>query len=99
MLTASYGMTVMIVDVKPRPSVRQHVQECRDKNVCLLCGKPAEKRGLCLPEYGQYRVALMELPLVERPAFEARMIREGKLLPSRQGQRIDQPNTFRAEAE
>lgn len=97
-MLSHHGFTVMIVDAKPKPSVKGHVEECRRKGICLVSGKPAFKRGLSMIEYSRFRTALMELPRGERDAFEAKLIRQGKLLPSRQGQRFDLVNVFREEA-
>lgn len=98
MLT-SYGFTVMIVEAKPKPSVKEHVEACVENCTCLICGEPAEKRGLCLPHYGQFRVALAGVAPSERYGFQQKLIRQGKLLPSRQGQQLDKKNVFREEAE
>lgn len=97
MVVSTNGYLVMIVDAKPKPSVRQLVDAKVEACKCLACEGTAAKRGLCILHYGRFRTALQETPRSDRHTFEARLIRDGKLLASRQGQRLDVRNIFRAE--
>lgn len=89
------GATVMIVDQKARLGIRKKVLAKVEANVCLCCDLPAHRRGLCDRHYYLFRSAQFALAPHDRPVNEARMIRAGKLLPSRQGQIIRSKNPFR----
>ena len=90
----SRGMVVM-VDTTPRTITRKLIKQKLDRNECLLCGAPAHKRGLCKTHYSRYRVVRSEKAASDRVMFDARLIKSGRLLPSRQGQRTDRTNEFR----
>jgi hypothetical protein len=84
-----------MVDAKPNASVRKVTLEKAEACQCLLCDAAAHKRGLCVVHYQRYRTARAELPIEQRPLFDAKLQRTGKLLASRQGQRLDIVNEFR----
>jgi hypothetical protein len=92
------GLTVMILDTKPKLGKRRQVQERAASGKCLLCDCEAKRLGLCTTHYGRFRTALTKLPENDREPFKARLRREGKLLPSRQGQRLTQVNEFEKHA-
>lgn len=77
----------MVMEAKPKPAIRKAIEERDDQGVCLLCDKEAWKRGLCTTHYGRWRTARAEIPARERLSFDAGQIRDGKLLPDRQGQK------------
>lgn len=82
---------VMMFDATPKRTVRKAVDAKVVEHECLLCTEPMNKRGLCDQHYGEYRVALLKVPHDKRTEFDARLIQEGHLLPSRQGQRLGSP--------
>lgn len=62
---------------------------------CLICGEYASgKRGLCQKHYSQLRRVLDEIPVENRAIAIEKLIREGKLLPARQGKKDENPNEF-----
>ncbi len=93
-LCGTYGVVVM-ADAKPRMEVRRVVERKASANECLLCKSKVFKRGLCTTHYGRYRIARTDVPVAERPLFDAKQIKAGRLLSSRQGQRMDIVNEFR----
>jgi hypothetical protein len=89
-LGSSAGIELMIVDVRVGRKYRERVHERDASGRCVKCNQPAAKRsrGLCHGCYYAYRSLRFRLPLKERPILDARLIRVGELLPSRQGQRL-----------
>lgn len=83
------GVTVLIMDAKPRPSVRGKVKQKEESGECLQCGDKAApgRRGLCQLHYGRFHRAMRDHAKGDRPALEAKMIRDGDLMEDRQGQR------------
>lgn len=64
--------------------------EARDlRGECIVCGTAVSgrRRGLCVTDYTRFRTALLQVDVEERDEFEELQIQEGRLLPSRQGQR------------
>lgn len=92
-----FEVSVMVMEAKPKPGIRKQVEERHEQGVCLLCEKRAWKRGVCTTHYSRWRTARADVPNRERPAFDAQQIRDGKLLPDRQGQR-DVENEFRVQS-
>jgi hypothetical protein len=92
-----HGVAIVALDVQVKSSMRQFVAEKVEKCECLHCSEPADpqRRGLCLRGWSQFRTARAELPLNERDAYEAKCIRDGKILPSSPGRRRSIINTFR----
>lgn len=82
---------VIMMDATPKRTVKKVVEAKIAANECLVCDRPAARRGLCIQHYGDYRVALSHTRHDKRHELEARWIREGRLLPSRQGQRLGAP--------
>lgn len=65
---------------------------------CLICQTPGTeakptKRGLCANHYQQYYNQRQKIPKDRRKDFDARLIKEEKLLASRQGE-SDEENPF-----
>lgn len=92
---SAFEMSVMVMDVRPKPGLKRLVEERDERGVCLLCEKEAWKRGLCTTHYGRWRAARSELNKTQQVTFDAQQIRDGKLLPDRQGQR-DVVNEYRS---
>lgn len=63
----------------------------RDK--CLLCERASQSRGLCTPHYLQFTRKRSLLSEESAAKWEEELIANGKLLPSKQGQR-EVPNAF-----
>jgi hypothetical protein len=91
-----FEMSVIVMDVRPKPGLKRLVEERDEQGVCLLCAKEAWKRGLCTTHYGRWRAARGEQPKHKQAAFDAQQIRDGKLLPDRQGQKLDVVNEYRS---
>lgn len=89
------GLVVM-VDATPKVVTRKQIKAKVSAGECLLCKQQIWKRGLCKTHYSRYRVARAERPEDERVMFDAKQIRAGKLLPSRQGQHAQIVNEFRS---
>lgn len=85
---------VMAIDVEPKRTVRKHVEERAASGLCLHCEKAAERLGLCNSHYHQFRMALLQKPMADREIWKAQQIRDGKVLRTRQGQRLDMDNPF-----
>lgn len=98
LLETLHGVALVALDVKAKASVKAQVADKVEKCQCLLCEAEADRRGLCKYHYSQFRTVLHETALQDRPALEARFIRNGELLPSRQGQRFDIINPYRESA-
>lgn len=88
----------MVMEARPKPGLVKLVIERDESGLCLLCDEPARKRGLCTCHYGRWRTARSEVSgrECERLAFDAKQIRDGKLLPDRQGQKKSVVNEYRS---
>lgn len=76
-------------DLEALPKYRKYVRERDAAGLCLQCDSPADKsRGLCTHHHHRFRMDRLDTPRNKRKAFEDRMILTGKILPSRQGQRL-----------
>lgn len=95
LVDSNFSVSVFVMDVRPKPSTRKIVEERDERGVCLLCEKPAVRRGLCDCHYARFRMAKLDVAREKRAEFEAQQIREGRVLPSRQGQSRDFVNEFR----
>lgn len=95
---ACFEMSVMVMEARPKPGLKRIVEERDDSGLCLLCDQPARKRGLCTCHYGRWRTARLEHSKreAERLAFDAQQIRDGKLLPDRQGRKRNCVNEYRS---
>jgi hypothetical protein len=93
-----HGVAIVALDVQVKSSMRQFVADKVERCECLQCEQPADpkRRGCCAYHYGHFRQSLYELPLAERPSHEARCIKDGKILSSRPGRRVDVINNFRS---
>lgn len=93
-LTAN-GLTLVVVDARPKRSVLPTIREHIASSVCLSenCGRAVHARGLCARCWQRFRAALLTLAPDDRWQEEARQIREGKILRIREKQK--QRNPFR----
>lgn len=92
------GITVMAIDTKPRLGIRKRVKQRVATGLCLHCDAEATRLGLCNRHYAQFRIERLKRPEAERALWEARQVRAGKVLRTRQGQRVDLKNPFNDEA-
>ncbi len=74
------------VGMKPK----QRAEQLDQAGKCILCEKPAETRtrGLCRMHHGRFISSLKKLHPDKHSAFESLLIEQGKLLPSRRGQKL-----------
>lgn len=85
---------MVLMDVRLKAGVKQHVEAKVAANECLCCNQPAESLGLCSAHYHRFYRKLNRKSEVERETFRAKQIREGRLLKSRQGQRLNLVDEF-----
>lgn len=91
-INAQAGVTVMVMATEPKRTVRDEVYRRVDEGVCLQCDKPAlpGKRGLCGRHYWKWYGSRGGLTDQQKAEKDAKLIRDGKLLKSRQGQRLQE---------
>lgn len=94
MLTTFRGISVVVMETKPKASVRKRVEERLAAGLCLHCDDEATRLGCCVRHYHQFRTAWLKVGPDERAVFRAQQIREGNIAESRQGQRTDIKNPF-----
>lgn len=99
-----FGGRIWMVMAEPKRTVRERVRRCRDEGLCLVCADAAEKvssvrRGLCQRHYSQWYGQKRGMSDEQAAQYEAESIRDGKLLPARQGQRLDRANPYTEIAE
>lgn len=63
----------------------QHETTSKAADGCIVCKDQVSKRGLCTKHYEQYRRRRDSLTPEAAIAWEKELIRTGKLLPNRQG--------------
>lgn len=70
---------------------KQKAMEADRAGRCIVCDKleADRRRGLCVLHYNRFRSALQSVPAKNRDQFQQKLIDEGHLLPSKQGQRVD----------
>lgn len=87
MQVSNYGATIVVIEAKVKKSMRVVVERCIKECKCVICGDPAFARALCRSHYYQFEKAKKSLPARQRPEFEARQIREGRVAVQRKGGR------------
>lgn len=87
MQVSNFGATIVVIEAKPKKSMRVKVDRCISECKCVICGDPAFARALCRSHYYQFEKAKKSLPARERPGFEAKQIREGRVAMQRKGGR------------
>lgn len=90
-MSVFFGATLMIVDAKPSSKFRKRVNARHAAGKCLKCEKDAAngRRGLCVTHYFQFRTSYYKLPLNERPLFEVKEVKNGKILPAQPGKKVE----------
>ncbi len=73
---------VIVIDARPSSKAARHIADCVAKNECICgCGRPILKRGLAANCYYAWRRARARLRTTkDQAAFDARLIRIGRLL-------------------
>jgi hypothetical protein len=63
---------------------------------CVYCGDKVEqlRLGLCQTHYMRYYRAIKGLSEEDRAAYDKRAIRDGELIPNRQGKRSREDNSY-----
>lgn len=86
----SDGLAFMALDVRVARKHSDRVARLDAAGCCVCCNLPADDRrlGRCGKCYYRYRNQRLQLPLDKRPVLDAKLIRAGQLIPSRQGQRL-----------
>jgi hypothetical protein len=74
-----------IADIEPMAKHRKRVNDKQTVRKCLLCDEPSHRRDLCASHGWKYRLLILSTPKNQRHVVEAKLIREGKVGPSRQG--------------
>jgi len=93
----------MAVDVEVLPRFRKRVANREAAGLCVGmitvgettkgepikedCGGTARRRGLCANCHHAYRMQLLQTPKRDKRKFENEKIRDGEILPPRQGQK------------
>lgn len=69
--------------VGPSTQIKAVIQERVAARKCLCCDRPLLKRGLCYQCYYAWRNTKLALPTKSKQLeFDAKLIRDGKLLPA-----------------
>lgn len=72
---------IFVVDTKPTPRAKKHVDECVDKGVCLCgCGRKATRRGLSDRCYYAFMREIGSMNAKDAAKYEATLIRRGLVL-------------------
>lgn len=71
---------IFVLDVSVAMNARREVKDRVQRGVCLCCNKPAKKRGLCTQCYNAFSYLAGRMSYKDRAAYEAKLIRQGKLL-------------------
>ena len=85
---------LMPSDVEPKRTIARAIWERAKTGKCLHCDLPAYRRGICYRHYYQYKTNLRSTPRDRRKLFHDTAVREGKILPNRQGQRPNAEDVF-----
>lgn len=92
-LTNPGEVSLVVMEVRVSPKVKKRIAERAEQGVCLHCGKPIYRRGLCTTHYTRFRTSLLELPKQQRPDHEAKMLELGQIVE--RGARRVAVNEFR----
>lgn len=79
---------------------KQKARQLDSEGKCIVCEVQTSERtrGLCVTDYNRYLSALRQIPAERRESFELKLIERGKVLPSKQGQRLGiEDNVFAIE--
>lgn len=86
---------IIVMSAIPTPKAKRHIEERVRKDQCLCCEKKSLKRGLCYLCYYQWRSMRNGLPnATKRAAYDAKLIRTGRLLKSQAVREIKARNEF-----
>lgn len=85
--------SLMPADVEVLPKFKRRVEERDAQCKCLLCDNDARTRGLCNNCHYAFRMERLGTPKTKRLVYENNRIRQGTLMPDRQGKRIHPKQT------
>jgi hypothetical protein len=90
-----YGK-IVVMDAKPTPKAKKWILRCVALNVCVCgCGKPQLKRGLAQNCYYAWYAQREALGTAEKQAaYDARLIRGGKLLAPGSARQLRRSDVF-----
>ena len=72
---------IFIVDARPTPRAKKHIDDCVEKGVCLCgCGRKARRRGLADPCYYAFMRELNAMNAKDAAKYEGSLIRRGLVL-------------------
>ena len=84
----------MVSDAKPTKRIAAEVQARVASGKCLCCDKTGRRRGLCDTCYHSWYMNRMRMDAQNAAAFDARLIRAGRLLPAGTSRRLRRQNVF-----
>lgn len=86
---------IIVMSAKPTPKAAKHIAQRIAKKQCLCCEKPLLKRGLCHQCYYRWMTRRRDLPTgAKRAAYDAKLIRCGRLLASGAVRRVKDNSVF-----
>ena len=89
-----FAMAAKVLDVQPPRKVAEKIKGRIQAGKCLLCDKPATRRGLCVEHYFAFRRALVGLSKGEVEKLKNRSVLAGKILPANYARKVKRPNPF-----
>ena len=100
-ISPAWRIVEAAMGAKPKRTVVRHVEECKAEGKCLRCGAPTtgNRRGLCEADWSKFDAQRRRMTDEQVVAYEAELIREGLLLPSRRGMNLKEKNPFRDAAQ
>lgn len=86
---------IWFMDAKAVGKAKKHVQNCVGLNVCLCgCGRPAVRRGLAQNCYYAWWSTRRKLSRAQQVRYDAKLIRQGKLLAAHSVVELKQNSVF-----
>ena len=88
------GVMLMAISAKPKAAARDRAEILDEAGKCIKCECDSEakgevrRKGLCPRCHYAYRMDRLQHPKDKRIVYDAKRMREGTLLESRQGKRI-----------
>lgn len=71
---------IFVLDVSLAMNAKREVKDRVQQGLCLCCSNKAAKRGLCTKCHNAYYYLASRMTKRDRAAFEAKLMRQGKLL-------------------
>jgi uncharacterized paraquat-inducible protein A len=87
------GVMYMAVSTKPKTGAKERAEKLEAEGKCVCCEQPLKegeqrRKGRCPRCHYKYRMGRLETPKDKRALYDARLMREGTLMESRQGQHV-----------